>query len=182
MKNFENYAAEVDLKSILKGYKGFLYTQREASHTDKLMIRHFNGNISKELIPAFVSLTRYVGKWLEKHPDLHEKIGLQQFIDWGEDYTIRKFQIYQTSLSYIERNKKKFRTPKSLIALRDRIAEIFASGNEPEVVKRVVSKSFLDDARKTLYDQSSDTYLIMELSVDEQDLKDWKKVMEEQKG
>jgi hypothetical protein len=172
MNTFKDYANSHELLSLLKGRKGFLY-YHDVADGKTMMVRHFNGNISPEYIPAFVDLTQVVNDWLVQHPDISEKITLQPIIEWGENYVVREFQTYQASLSRIKESNT-MKKPESLGPLRQRIRELFETETIPEVVKNVITKSVLQAASKTIYDWRYDNYLILELSVNEEDLREWK--------
>lgn len=172
MLEFKEIKEKYKLQILLDGFKGSLYITKDTPHSDTLLIRHFDGNISKDLIPEMVEMTKKIGDWFEKH--FKNQIQVAQFMEYGEDYIMRKFFLYQTSLSYVENPRNKMPIPQSLKTIRKKIKEHFQNEEMAEVVKNVISKSMLQPAKKTVYDKGTDTYKIVELSVNEEDLKDWK--------
>lgn len=172
MKDFNKINKENNLQRILNGFKGALYITKDTSHQNTLLIRHFDGNISKDFIPEMVELTKEVGKWFKKY--FEDQIQVVQFIEYGDDYTIRKYFLYQTSLAYIANFHNKMKTPKSLKNIRNRIQELLKVEKTQKVVKNIITKSFLQPATKSVYDMETDAYRIVEISVNENDLKEWR--------
>ncbi len=119
-----------------------------------------------------MELTKEVGKWFKKY--FGDQMQVIQFIEYGDDYTIRKYFLYQTSLAYIANFHNKMKTPESLKNIRNRIQELLKVEKTQEVVKNIITKSFLKPATKSIYDMETDTYRIVEISVNENDLKEWR--------
>ena len=155
MRKFTDIAAERGLKLWLDKPKGTLY-YRPTAYEDRvipLIVRHFDGEWTPDLVFPFGKLVREAQAWIERQPDLARLVRVEQPFEVGEDFVARKHYIYYTSTdAYDEWNENAPEPPPEFEEMR-RIfdsARTQTSNKCERMIATVLSHSILRTERENI--------------------------------
>jgi hypothetical protein len=175
MRTFREIYSILDLEEFLDSSKGTLYCGPSGPKVPEIMVRHFDGYFSNDLVQAFVTITEAVRKWIYDRPDLEKFVTLETLTEVGIDFIYRPFHIYQTSLRIYDNRADRSETPEEIEQMREALKQIVGRpNNEKEyIIEKVLKQSILESANKTYFDWSSHKFCIVELKMTRDDLQAW---------
>ena len=155
--------SELDTKYIIPGLP----------RLEKVVIRHFN---KPELIPVFVELYTAILDYIREDNILNQYVSMPELIEIGEDYIIRRFYVYITSISnYMDKEDEDYVEPPELFEeMREAISHKLdeASGKEV-IIKQILRKSLLEPTGKTICNNRINKFIIVEPKISIKNLLDW---------
>lgn len=175
MRTFKEVYSVLDLEEFLDSAKGTLYCGPSGLKTPEIMVRHFDGYFSDDLIQPFVGITEAVREWLNDRPDFAKLVILETLTEIGVDFVSRPFHIYQTSLSIYDDRTDRSEVPEEIEQMRETLKrELGKSTNARDmIIQKALKQSLLESASKTYFNWESRVFWIVELSLTRDDLQRW---------
>ena len=171
MRTFNDVRSELNLQKFVGSFSGDLFCVPIAPGAPRILVRHFNRDLSAELIPAYVALLREAEAWIERDPELARVVRVDQPTEVGEDFIARPHRM-GTSLSAYFDDEDPADPPEELSAIQSRFLARLAEGIGPEneLVARVLARSILEATGKTLYSFPEEKFIISDLKPTREEL------------
>jgi hypothetical protein len=165
----------LDLEEFLDSAKGTLYCGPSGPRVPEIMVRHFDGYFSADLVQPFVGITEAVREWINARPDIAKFVILETLTEVGADFVSRPFHVYQTSLSIYEDRIDRSEVPEEIEQMREALKrELGKSKDERDkIIEKVLERSLLEPASKTYFNWDLRRFWIVELSLIRDDLQRW---------
>ena len=176
MRTFSEVFKTLDLEEFLDSDKGTLYCGPSAPAPPTIMVRHFDGYFTPDLVQPFASVTAAAGEWIDKHHDVAKFVELEKLTEVGLDFVSRPFHVYSTSLSIYVDKLDDPEAPQEIGPMRQAVLKETGHDKDPKtlLIEKVLAKSVMGPAGKTFFDWSTHKFCIVELSLSRNDLLSWK--------
>lgn len=184
MRSFSDIRDQPSVKEFLRSPLGTLYMRLDESGLPREMIRHFDSDLEPKLVRPFVEIIRNFKDWVESHPKLLFLVKVEQPSEVGHDFITRAFHVYFSSTrTYMERENPP-KAPAELTQMQDLIrAEIGKPKETREaILEKVIIKSLLEPTGKTLFDETSHQFVVVEPKINREDLERWLSLAEKNNG
>ena len=180
MRTFREVYSVLDLEEFLDSSKGTLYCGPSGPRVPEIMVRHFDGYFSNDLVQPFVTITEAVRKWIDDRRDFEKFVTLETLTEVGVDFVCRPFHVYQTSLSVYDDRIDLSEIPEEIEQMREALNQAIGKpGNEEErIIEKVIKQSILEPASKTYFNWSSHKFCIVELAMTHDDLQNWARLVD----
>lgn len=166
MKNFSEIERQYSLMKFLPSKLGDLYIAPHNS--ERIIVRKFH---NPQNIENFMAITLAAKKWLTEN-NFDDIVKVADFIEAGEDYLIRRYYLYNTSLDEVQDEEK---IPLSLIKLQSALRSALEGElKSKSVIGEVLNKSLLGASTKTYFDGINNCLFVAEFGIDSNDLIGWR--------
>jgi hypothetical protein len=175
MREFSDVQRELGLQKFLASPLGTLYFVPSAPGSPRVIVRHFDGELAPELVPAYADLVRATQEWVERRPELAELIRVEQPTEVGTDFVARPHHTYGTSIDAYEEWEDPPQPPPELDRMRRALREALEGpGDEKEaIVGRALARSLLEPTGKTYFKESEGRFVVVEPKVTREDVERW---------
>lgn len=166
MKKFSEIENQYGLTKFLPSKLGDLYIAPHNS--ERIIVRKFH---DPRNIENFMAITLAARKWLTEN-NFDDVVKVADFIEVGEDYLIRNYYLYNTSLDEILDEE---RIPLDLIKIQSIVRPVLEEElKSKSVIGEVLNKSLLDASSKTYFDGIGKILFVVEFRIDSYDLIGWR--------
>lgn len=175
MKSFKDLHNNLVLKRFLSSELGTMYFVPSLPRKEKVIIRHFDGKLPIELLPAYVQLYNSIIEWVNCREDISKYIFISNILEIGIDYIIRNFFIYDIAICDYFDNDEPIEPPAQYTEMKAVVLEKLDvyEDKEEKIIHRVIRKSLLEPTGKTYFDNKMNKFIIVEPKINLVDLEEW---------
>ena len=180
MRTFAEIQDALGLKRFLRSDQGTLYFIPTGVNTARMIVRHFDGELSPEMIVPYIEIIRCCQEWIERHPDVAYYVRVNQPLEVGIDFVARDHPIYLYSTSsYLQPERSQPRAPSSLNKLRDAFRQAMGQSDNPHdaIIEDVLSRSILEPSGKTYPGAKTPdgkiAFIVVEPHLQREDVEKW---------
>jgi|GEM_PF-3161002 len=180
MRAFDEVRIELGLLHYLDSTFGTLYFVPHPRVHD-LIVRHFDRDVSPAMISTYVDAMQATRWWVEQHAAVNRLVSIEQPIEVGVDFVLRKYHLYYTSLHlYYGDWDGPPEPPDELEQMQN---ALFASVGRAKtfrdkVIESVLTRSLLEPTGKTYFsegdsDDDAGRFVVVEPEIVTEDLVAW---------
>ncbi len=179
MRTFKEIQKELALKKFLYSENGTLYFPADVSV--RILVRHFDKTITKEMIPLYVEITKALDRFAQENKALSSLIIVQQPFEIGEDFIARTHHVYYVSVDSYYDEDEDCEVPPQFETLKTLISELKQAelSDADSILLRILEKSFIIPTTKTYFDHKQDKFINVDPKMDINDLTEWQTAIEE---
>jgi len=189
MKTFKELNKAEVLDKMLSSEYGTLYYHLDVKGNIDKVIRFLDGELTPELLPAYVQLYEAVLQYIDVHPQIKKYVFMSQLIEVGVDYIIRPFYVYSESTSrYFDLDEPLEPYPEYYEMIRAFSEEMInkfsdediTNPDKQSIIKRILRKSLIEPRGKTFFEgRDINKYVIIEPAISIKDIEKWQMINEE---
>lgn len=182
MRRFVERAPELGVSKWVDSPVGTLYLNLDENAVDHSVVRHFDGAVPPDLVPAYVDLVRALDAWVRSRPDLDRLVRIELPTEVGLDYVVRPHHVYWTSTaSYHEPNPVK--RPRELKWMRGAVRDAVehADGPRDAIIARVVKRSLLEPTYKTYFAEHLEKFVVVDPRTEPDDVFEWAAIAQQRR-
>ncbi len=174
LRNFKAIQRELGLVPFVESRWGNLYCVPVAPGAPRLIVRHFDGELSVGLIPTHCDLTVAAQLWVERHAALSALVSVSQPSEAGTDFIARSHYLGD-SLARFADGEDPPEPPDELLSMQRHFAALSHLAAEPRdaLIAEVLARSILLPSTKTFYSYDDESFHIAELSPTREQLERW---------
>lgn len=174
MRKFTEIQHELGLKKFLASPLGTLYFVPFAPGFPRVMVRHFDNELTSTLVKPFAELVQASQNWLERRPELARLVKVEQPIEVGHDFIARPYHMYYTSTDAYVDWEDPPEPPEELEKMRSALRAEIGQSDDPRdaIIEAVLARSLLKPTGKT-YFGDDDQFIVVEPKVTREDLECW---------
>lgn len=175
MKSFEDISREMNLTRYIGSELGTMYFDPKAPREKETIIRHLDGKLTIELLPAYVSLYNSIVQWIANNPSLNEYVFMPGLVEVGKDYFIRPFYSYYVSTRDFADKDEPIEPPSEYKEMHKvAFEELKSTSGKEETIRRILRKSLLEPTAKTYFEDDINKFIIVEPKISIEDIEEWK--------
>lgn len=176
MKLFEVLKSEKELKRYLRSKYGTMYFEPSSDPENSVIIRSLDATITPDLFSYYLDIYKCIKESLKSNMYLKEHIRVAEILEVGKDYFIRPFFTYDLALDDYFDQEEPVEVPKQYYEIKKELQFFLRSfkSEKEKILNRVLENSFLKSTGKTFYDSRTNEFIIVELKILYEDIKEWK--------
>jgi hypothetical protein len=178
MRRFSDIHRAMGLEEYLWSPWGTLYFNPGSKRASRLIVRHFDRELSVALVGPFVDFLQEAQGWIERHPSLAELVRVEQPVEVGGDFVARRHHAYHTDISHYTGGEDAPESPEELERMRDafRAATQEAKSPRDALITTVLARSLLEANGKTYFNDDEGRFIIVEPKPTPDELQRWGQV------
>ncbi len=180
MRNFDDIRREPGLKKYSDSPLGTMYMVLDSRGVARLIIRHFDRDLSPDLAKSFVDLLHAAQEWIARHPSVATSVIVVQPAEVGSDFVARPFHIYSSTKAYVDWDDPP-EVPPELEQVRQALRREMGTSTDSRdtIVETVLARSLLEPASGTYFNEDDGQFIVVELALTPDDVKLWHAVTSE---
>lgn len=166
---------ELGLQKFLASPLGTLYFVPSAPGRPRIIVRHFDGELSPAFVQPYADLIRAAQQWVERHSGLDRLVRIEQPTEVGEDFVARPHHTYSTSIDAYEEWEDPPQPPAELTEMRDLLRAALLEPADPKeaIIHRVLARSLLEPTGKTYFHEGEGRFIVVEPKLTSDDVQRW---------
>jgi hypothetical protein len=178
MRSFVEITNQYRLKEFLESPSGTMYFNPDAYQIGggtPIIVRRFNRQWPAALVGPYVDMTQEAQEWIARHPDLARVVRVEQPIEVGQDFVMRRhYSYYVSTRSYIEDDDPP-KEPRELQLMRMHFGKARSTyANErDQLIATVLSRSILEPTGKTFFLSGEGRFVVLDLKPTSDELEHW---------
>ncbi len=183
MKTFEELNKEQQLTRFTGNKFGTMYFIPNLPNEEKVIIRHLDGELTLDLLPAYIELYNTILEYIDIHSLIKKHVFMPHLIEVGKDYIIRPFYIYLVSTNRyfdpdepLEPHKEYYEMINAFseVMMNQFVMDDITDPTRESIIKRVLRKSLIQPRGKTFFEGSYiNKYIVVEPAISLEDLEKW---------
>ena len=174
MRDFDQIRRELSLVNFVGSSNGNLFVVPVAPGAPRVVVRRFDRELPAGLIPAYASLLRAAGFWIERDPVLARVVRVEQPTEIGLDFIARPHHL-GTPLSSYSDDEDPAEPPDEFAPMQSRFRALTAAASEPRdtLVAEVLARSILEPSGKTFYSFPESKFVVADIKPTRGELERW---------
>lgn len=184
MKTFEELKKTEVLSKMLSSKFGTMYFNDNIPDGNDIIIRHLDGELTPELLPAYIQLYEALLQFIDDHHNIKKHVFMPPLLEIGIDYIIRPFYSYYVSTRryfdpdeplepYKEYYKMIRAFSKEMVSQFSKVDITYPDSQS--IIKRILRKSLIEPRGKTFFEgRHLNKYIIVEPAISIEDIEKWK--------
>ena len=178
MRDFTDIQRELGLRRFLQSPLGTLHAvpvTRENPHVRRLMVRHFDSELPPALVKPFAELIQGAQRWVERHPAVDGLVSIEQPVEIGRDFIVRKYHMYHASTDAYVDWEDPPEPPVELERMRNAFRVAMGKSPDPRdsIIETVLARSLLEPSGKTYFSESKGRFVVVEPKPTREELERW---------
>jgi hypothetical protein len=181
MRNFNAIQESVELAPFLESANGDLYIRRE-TNGDRFLVRRFNRTLPPSLTGAYARLLAEAQSWLERESALASLVRVEQPIEVGEDFLMRRFVGATSLASFLNEDEDDDppEAPDELAPMQTLFRQFAARAVSAQdvLIVTILARSICEPTYKTIYSFHEERFVVLDLKPTVDELEQFKTWME----
>ena len=177
MREFSDINRELGLKKFLTSHFSTLYFVPFSSRAPRIMVRHFNIEISPDSVEHVAAMIQASKVWVERHDLLTNLVKIEQPIEVGRDFIARQYHLYSASTDAYVDWEEPPEVPEELERMRRGFTALIGKSTDPAdvFIETFLAKSLLEPSGKTYFDEIRAQFIVGEPRLTREDIEQWSK-------
>jgi hypothetical protein len=180
MRHFTDVVAAYGLKEFVQNPFGTTYFRPDAydRHELPLIVRHADGELSRELVPPYIDLWGAAQEWIDSHPELAKFVRLQAPLEVGHDFVARQHHVFTTSTASYADSEDPPEPPPELALMRAAFTAVSnrALDDRARLIVALLSRSIIEPSSKTFFKGKEGRFIILEPRLTRSDIERWREL------
>ncbi|HUQ01165.1 MAG TPA: hypothetical protein VM261_01660 [Kofleriaceae bacterium] len=180
MRNFNAIQQSLELAPFLESANGDLYIRREADG-DRFLVRRFNRALAPSLTLAYARLLAEAQTWIERDSSLASLVRIEQPIEIGEDFLMRRFVGATSLASFLNEDADDDppEAPDELVPMQSLFRQLGARAVSAQdiLLVTVLARSLCEPTYKTIYSFHEERFVVLDLKPTVNELEQFKTLM-----
>lgn len=195
MRSFADIQRDLGLVLYVDSPLGSVSASPSHERGERLLVRHFDGDVPPALIPVWVDLTAAAAAWVAADPALARAVRVEEPVERGADFVASRHIIGTSLRRFVERKPwppperdpedaadldddeppPPVEPPDELAPMRARFSSRAGAAGSPReaLLVALLSRAILEPATNTVYDYGEGRFVVADLEPTRDELERW---------
>jgi hypothetical protein len=174
VRTFDDIQSELKLVNYVGSSAGNLYIVPVAPGAPRIVVRHFDRDLSPAFVPSYTDMLQAAGAWIERDPALARLVRVEQPVEVGRDFIARRHHLGTPISAYADEEDPP-EPPEEMTTLKTLFSKRLAETSSPRdrLIAQVLARSILEPTAKTFFSERENRFVIADLKPTREELERW---------